>query len=90
MYRVKAFHFIANPTFLPAILSLPFVNLSAQSSVLYFPTCDFAILNGLYKLVFKGSAWISRASKRRASVWKVSNKRPGYNASDSDSEDDRE
>ncbi|KAB5544414.1 hypothetical protein DKX38_012526 [Salix brachista] len=39
-----------------------------------------------------GSDWMSRASKRRASVWKVSDKRPGYNASDSDSdevEDDR-
>ncbi|KAH8496814.1 hypothetical protein H0E87_019520 [Populus deltoides] len=44
---------------------------------------------GVPKDVEKGSAWISRASKRRASVWKVSNKRPGYNGSDSDSEDDR-
>ncbi|KAJ6720646.1 hypothetical protein OIU85_023821 [Salix viminalis] len=44
---------------------------------------------GVPKDVEKGSAWISRASKRRASVWKVSNKRPGYNASDSDSEDDK-
>lgn len=42
--------------------------------------------------MFKGSDWMSRASKRRMSVWKVSDKRPGYNASDSDSdevEDDR-
>ncbi|KAJ4972045.1 hypothetical protein NE237_005144 [Protea cynaroides] len=36
----------------------------------------------------KGRAWISRASKIRSSVWKVSDKRPGYNASDSDSEDE--
>ncbi|GAB2292647.1 hypothetical protein Dimus_026884 [Dionaea muscipula] len=33
----------------------------------------------------KGRAWISKASKGRSSVWKVSNKQPGYNASDSDS-----
>ncbi|KAF9676982.1 hypothetical protein SADUNF_Sadunf08G0060000 [Salix dunnii] len=47
---------------------------------------------GVPKDVEKGSDWMSRASKRRASVWKVSDKRPGYNASDSDSdevEDDR-
>jgi hypothetical protein len=27
--------------------------------------------------MFKGSDWMSRASKRRMSVWKVSDKRPG-------------
>ncbi|KAJ1417735.1 Tetratricopeptide-like helical domain superfamily [Sesbania bispinosa] len=32
-----------------------------------------------------GHAWISKASKSRSSVWKVSDKRPGYRASDSDS-----
>ncbi|XP_042480083.1 uncharacterized protein LOC122061003 isoform X2 [Macadamia integrifolia] len=36
----------------------------------------------------KGRAWISRASRSRSSVWKVSGKHPGYNASDSDSEDE--
>ncbi|XP_059666809.1 uncharacterized protein LOC132312453 isoform X1 [Cornus florida] len=35
----------------------------------------------------KGRAWISKASKSRSSVWKVSDKHPGYNASDSDSDD---
>lgn len=35
----------------------------------------------------KGRAWISRASKTRSSAWKVSEKRPGYNASDSDSDE---
>ncbi|KAI3419513.1 uncharacterized protein J3R85_013210 [Psidium guajava] len=33
----------------------------------------------------KGRAWINKASKVRSSVWKVSDKQPGYNASDSDS-----
>ncbi|KAF8009834.1 hypothetical protein BT93_J0736 [Corymbia citriodora subsp. variegata] len=33
----------------------------------------------------KGRAWINKASKARSSVWRVSDKRPGYNASDSDS-----
>ncbi|CAL5202997.1 unnamed protein product [Lathyrus oleraceus] len=33
----------------------------------------------------KGHAWINRASKSRNSVWKVSQKQPGYRASDSDS-----
>ncbi|MED6172207.1 hypothetical protein PIB30_047869 [Stylosanthes scabra] len=33
----------------------------------------------------KGHAWISRVSRIRSSVWKVSEKRPGYRASDSDS-----
>ncbi|KAF3448021.1 hypothetical protein FNV43_RR08729 [Rhamnella rubrinervis] len=35
----------------------------------------------------KGRIWFSRASRTRSSVWKVSDKRPGYNASDSDSDD---
>uniref|UniRef100_A0A7N0TH82 Uncharacterized protein n=1 Tax=Kalanchoe fedtschenkoi TaxID=63787 RepID=A0A7N0TH82_KALFE len=42
---------------------------------------------GVTKDVHKGRAWINKASKVRSSVWKVSEKRPGYNASDSDSED---
>lgn len=40
---------------------------------------------GVPRDVHKGRAWIAQASKSRASVWKVCNKRPGYNASDSDS-----
>ncbi|XP_011077502.1 uncharacterized protein LOC105161501 [Sesamum indicum] len=35
----------------------------------------------------KGRIWITKASRMRSSVWKVSNKRPGYNASDSDSDE---
>ncbi|KAL7229241.1 hypothetical protein ACSBR2_007860 [Camellia fascicularis] len=35
----------------------------------------------------KGRAWMSRASRSRSSVWKVSDKHPGYNASDSDSDE---
>ncbi|VFQ90614.1 unnamed protein product [Cuscuta campestris] len=35
----------------------------------------------------KGRAWISRASRTRSSAWKVRDKRPGYNVSDSDSDD---
>ncbi|KAF7144209.1 hypothetical protein RHSIM_Rhsim05G0226900 [Rhododendron simsii] len=36
-----------------------------------------------------GRVWMTRASRVRSSVWKVSNKRPGYNASDSDSDDSK-
>ncbi|URE05033.1 hypothetical protein MUK42_19639 [Musa troglodytarum] len=43
---------------------------------------------GVLKNDQKADAWIAKASKYRSSVWKVSNKRPGYNASDSDSDDD--
>ncbi|KAL1539495.1 hypothetical protein AAHA92_23972 [Salvia divinorum] len=42
---------------------------------------------GIAKDANKGRIWISRASRVRSSVWKVSNKRPGYNASDSDSDE---
>ncbi|KAA8517708.1 hypothetical protein F0562_015182 [Nyssa sinensis] len=35
----------------------------------------------------KGRLWMTRASRIRSSVWKVGNKRPGYNASDSDSDE---
>ncbi|KAL9231463.1 hypothetical protein vseg_006690 [Gypsophila vaccaria] len=42
---------------------------------------------GVTKDLLKGNAWITRASKGRSSAWRVSNKQPGYNASDSDSED---
>ncbi|CAN8317111.1 unnamed protein product [Cochlearia groenlandica] len=36
----------------------------------------------------KGKIWITKASRTRSSVLKVKDKRPGYNASDSDSESD--
>ncbi|GFP86462.1 hypothetical protein PHJA_000790000 [Phtheirospermum japonicum] len=35
----------------------------------------------------KGEFWIVRAAGVRPSVWKVSEKRPGFNASDSDSDE---
>ncbi|KAI4356094.1 hypothetical protein L6164_000141 [Bauhinia variegata] len=35
----------------------------------------------------KGRVWLTKASRTRSSVWKVSDKRPGYNASDSDSDE---
>ncbi|XP_076932068.1 uncharacterized protein LOC143597448 [Bidens hawaiensis] len=35
----------------------------------------------------KAKIWMTRAARVRSSVWKVSHKRPGYNASDSDSEE---
>ncbi|XVE97164.1 hypothetical protein REPUB_Repub02eG0287700 [Reevesia pubescens] len=35
----------------------------------------------------KGRIWMTRASRMRSSVWKVSDKHPGYNASDSDSDE---
>ncbi|KAK9072986.1 hypothetical protein SSX86_007308 [Deinandra increscens subsp. villosa] len=35
----------------------------------------------------KAKIWMNRAARVRSSVWKVGNKRPGYNASDSDSEE---
>ncbi|MBA0630800.1 hypothetical protein Goshw_014868 [Gossypium schwendimanii] len=35
----------------------------------------------------KGRIWMTRASRLRSSVWKVSQKHPGYNASDSDSDE---
>lgn len=35
----------------------------------------------------KGKAWIAKASKYRSAVWKVGDKHPGYNASDSDSDE---
>ncbi|EOY17643.1 hypothetical protein QUC31_006828 [Theobroma cacao] len=42
---------------------------------------------GVPKDVQKGLAWIGKASRSRSSVWKVSDKHPGYNASDSDSDE---
>uniref|UniRef100_A0A2P2IQG6 Uncharacterized protein MANES_07G136700 n=1 Tax=Rhizophora mucronata TaxID=61149 RepID=A0A2P2IQG6_RHIMU len=42
---------------------------------------------GIPKDPRKGCAWINRASRTRPSAWKVSNKLPGYNASDSDSDE---
>ncbi|XP_004302623.1 PREDICTED: uncharacterized protein LOC101305771 [Fragaria vesca subsp. vesca] len=34
-----------------------------------------------------GRVWITRASRTRSSAWKVCEKPPGYNASDSDSDE---
>lgn len=45
---------------------------------------------GVVKDAQKGRAWINRASRSRSSVWKVGEKHPGYNASDSDSDDAKE
>ncbi|KAH6762846.1 hypothetical protein C2S52_020279 [Perilla frutescens var. hirtella] len=45
---------------------------------------------GIVKDEQKGRAWINRASRSRTSVWKVGDKHPGYNASDSDSDDAKE
>ncbi|XP_020102308.1 uncharacterized protein LOC109719885 [Ananas comosus] len=35
----------------------------------------------------KGRIWIEKASRYRSTAWKVSEKQPGYNASDSDSDE---
>ncbi|EEF41524.1 uncharacterized protein LOC8259499 isoform X1 [Ricinus communis] len=45
---------------------------------------------GIPKDSQKGRAWINRASKSRVSAWKVSDKRPGYAASDSDSDEGKD
>ncbi|XP_078446730.1 uncharacterized protein LOC144715645 [Wolffia australiana] len=42
---------------------------------------------GIGRNVQKGKAWISRASRYRSSASKVADKRPGYNVSDSESDD---
>lgn len=42
---------------------------------------------GVRKDALLGNFWMTRASKVRPSVWKISNKQPGYNASDSDSDE---
>lgn len=42
---------------------------------------------GVPKNTEKGRTWITRASKSRSSAWRVSDKQPGYNASDSESQD---
>lgn len=42
---------------------------------------------GVPKDAQKGRLWMTRASRVRSSVWRVSEKRPGYNASDSDSDE---
>uniref|UniRef100_J3M639 Uncharacterized protein n=1 Tax=Oryza brachyantha TaxID=4533 RepID=J3M639_ORYBR len=42
---------------------------------------------GIPKSEHKGRAWAEKASRYRPSVWKVGTKRPGYNASDSDSDE---
>ncbi|XP_074578421.1 uncharacterized protein LOC141834925 [Curcuma longa] len=42
---------------------------------------------GVSKNEQKANAWITKASRYRSSVWKVSDKQPGYNASDSDSDE---
>ncbi|KAK3151354.1 hypothetical protein QOZ80_3AG0244820 [Eleusine coracana subsp. coracana] len=43
---------------------------------------------GVNKNEHKARIWMEKASRYRSTVWKVSNKRPGYNASDSDSDSD--
>ncbi|WVZ07192.1 hypothetical protein V8G54_020538 [Vigna mungo] len=38
-------------------------------------------------LGMKGRLWLTKASRVRSSVWRVGRKPPGYNASDSESDD---
>lgn len=42
---------------------------------------------GVPRDAHKGRAWMTKASRCRSSVWKVCDKPPGYNASDSDSDE---
>ncbi|XP_019446937.1 PREDICTED: uncharacterized protein LOC109350215 [Lupinus angustifolius] len=42
---------------------------------------------GVPRDVQQGRVWLTKASRVRSSVWKVGEKRPGYNASDSDSDE---
>ncbi|XP_057536201.1 uncharacterized protein LOC130814164 [Amaranthus tricolor] len=42
---------------------------------------------GVPKDTNKARAWMSKASRSRSSVWIVGEKHPGYNASDSDSDE---
>ncbi|PON83252.1 Eukaryotic elongation factor 2 kinase [Trema orientale] len=42
---------------------------------------------GVAKDPQKARVWLGRASKSRASAWNVGDKRPGYHASDSDSDE---
>ncbi|KAJ8478780.1 hypothetical protein OPV22_022507 [Ensete ventricosum] len=44
---------------------------------------------GVTKNEQKANVWITKASRYRSAVRKVSNKRPGYNASDSDSDEEK-
>ncbi|KAH1045202.1 hypothetical protein AAZX31_09G257800 [Glycine max] len=38
----------------------------------------------------KGRIWLTKASRVRSSVWRVGGKRPGYNASDSESDEEED
>ncbi|KAJ9553290.1 hypothetical protein OSB04_017335 [Centaurea solstitialis] len=42
---------------------------------------------GVVKDAQKGQAWINKASRSRSSVWRVGDKRPGYDASDSETDE---
>ncbi|KAM0994472.1 hypothetical protein ACFX15_009630 [Malus domestica] len=42
---------------------------------------------GVARDAHMGRVWITRASRTRSSAWKVGDKQPGYNASDSDSDE---
>ncbi|CAL0328320.1 unnamed protein product [Lupinus luteus] len=42
---------------------------------------------GVPRDAHQGRFWLTRASRVRSSVWKVGEKCPGYNASDSDSDE---
>ncbi|CAD5185227.1 unnamed protein product [Musa acuminata subsp. burmannicoides] len=44
---------------------------------------------GVAKNEQKANVWITKASRYRSAVWKVSDKHPGYNASDSDSDEEK-
>ncbi|KAE9610827.1 hypothetical protein Lal_00030047 [Lupinus albus] len=45
---------------------------------------------GVTKDAEKGNFWLTKASRTRSAVWKAGDKHPGYNASDSDSEELKE
>ncbi|KAL6509372.1 hypothetical protein OROGR_022682 [Orobanche gracilis] len=45
---------------------------------------------GVARDVQRANRWISRAAKSRSSAWKLGDKHPGYNATDSDSDDSNE
>ncbi|RZB52969.1 hypothetical protein D0Y65_049147 [Glycine soja] len=77
---------------LVAVLLSAFGDFRVLSKIGVLPRCtclsfSFVSKADVIGLGMKGRIWLTKVSRVRSSVWKVGGKRPGYNASDSESDE---
>ncbi|KAH1197335.1 hypothetical protein GmHk_18G051147 [Glycine max] len=75
---------------IPVLEFLPFYVDSSVESICMRLFFSFVSKADVIGCGMKGRIWLTKASRFRSSVWRVGGKRPGYNASDSESDEEED